>query len=86
MIKTAIKADYELAFERETDEVLKIMARPRPHRQAKACKRQAMGLLRVINTAIATLTVVAACNGDFHSAFIGAALLLVLVVTGRVIR
>ena len=81
-----IKTVYQTAYELETDEVLKIMARPRPHRQAKACKRQAMGLLSVLNTAIATLTVVAACNGDFHSAFIGAALLLVLVVTGRVVK
>lgn len=76
----------QTAYELETDEVLKIMAQPRPHRQAESCKKQAMVLLRALNTAIATLTVVAACNGDFHSAFIGAALLLVLVATGRVIR
>ena len=81
-----IKTVYQTAYELETDEVLKIMAQPRPHRQAEACKKQAMVLLRALNTAIATLTVVAACNGDFHSAFIGAALLLVLVVTGRVVR
>lgn len=86
MIKTAIKTDYELAFERETDKVLDIMARPRPHRQANVCKRHAMGLMTALNTATATLTVIAAVNGDWQSAFAGAAVLLVMVLAGRVAK
>lgn len=81
-----IKTVYQTAYELETDEVLKIMAMPRPRRKAKACKRQAGTIISVVNTVLATLTVIAAANGDFHSAFIGAALLLVMVLTGRVLE
>ena len=81
-----MRAAYQTAYELETDEVLKIMAQPRPKRKAKVCKRQATSILTVMNTALATLTVVAACNGSWQNAFAGAALLLVLMVTGRVVK
>lgn len=82
-----IKTVYETSFEKETDEVLRIMAQPRPNRrQAAKVKRQALGLLGVINTACATLTAVAAFNGAWQSAFAGAAILVVLIVTGRVVK
>lgn len=81
-----MRAAYQTAYELETDEVLKIMAQPRPKRRARVCRRQAIDVLGVLNTAVATLTVVAACNGDFKSAFMGAAILLVLIVTGRVVK
>lgn len=82
-----MRAAYQTAYELETDEVLKIMAQPRPNRrQAAKVKRQALGLLGVMNTACATLTAVAAFNGAWQSAFAGAAILVVLIVTGRVVK
>lgn len=82
-----MRAAYQTAYELETDEVLKIMAQPRPmRRQAAKVKRQALGILGVVTTACATLTAVAAFNGAWQSAFAGAAILVVLIVTGRVVK
>ena len=81
-----MRVAYQTAYELETDEVLKIMAQPRPKRKAKVCTRQAVSILTVMNPALATLTVVAACNGSWQNAFAGAALLLVLMATGRVVK
>ena len=84
-----IKTVYQTAYELETDKVLDIVA-TRPEREVKRasakCRRQAIALLNTIETILATLSVVAAVNGDFQSAFIGSSLLLVLIVTGRVAR
>lgn len=81
-----MRTAYQTAYELETDEVLKIMAQPRPKRRAKACKRQAGTIISVVNTVLATLTVIAASTGDWQSAFAGSVLLLVMVLTGRVME
>lgn len=80
-----MRCSYETAYERETDEVLKIMARTRagkPRRKQKA-RRQAGAILVAVQTATAALTVIAAAVTDFESAFIGAALLLALTMSAR---
>lgn len=93
-----MRANYETAFERETDCVCRIVEN-NPHRNSYTAmivpeeepvrrggkaRRQAGTVLAVLNTALATLTVIAATSGDWKSAFAGAAVLLVLCALARI--
>lgn len=91
---------YETAFERETDSVLQIVASNKrepeyaamvmPVKQAsgeeRKCRKTAALIMNTLETACATLSVVSAVNGDWQSAFVGAAILLALIMTGRVVK
>ena len=95
-----MRANYETAFERETDCVCRIV-NENPHkaeyaavivpvqqmpvrRQSAKCVRVARRILGVISTVCATLTVVAAVIGNWQSAFAGTAVLLVVMMSARV--
>ena len=95
-----MRAAYHTAFEQETDSVLQIVASNKrepkytavlvPAQQVNSeerkCRKTAALIMNTMNTACATLTAVAAFNGAWQSAFAGAAILVVLIVTGRVVK
>ena len=95
-----MRANYETAFERETDMVCGIVER-NPHkneymamivpvqsmqarRQSAKCMRTARRILGIASTVCATLTVVAAINGNWQSAFAGAAMLILAMFCARI--
>ena len=91
---------YETAFERETDSVLQIVASNRRepkytavlvpaqqvNREERKCRKTAALIMNTLETACATLSVVSAVNCDWQSAFVGAAILLALIMTGRGVK
>ena len=93
-----MRANYETAFERETDLVCEIVER-NPHkneyaafvapvhqqqRKSAKCVRAARKILGIACTVCATLTVVAALNGAWQSAFAGSAMLIVALLSARI--
>ena len=97
-----MRANYETAYERDTDMVCGIVER-NPHkneymavvvpvqqmhsqvkRQSAKCARTARRILGIASTVCATLTAVAAVNGNWQSAFAGAALLILAMFCARI--
>lgn len=94
-----MRANYETAYERETDMVCGIVA-SNPHkneyaavvvpvnllarRRSAKCVRTARRILGIASTVCATLTVVAAVNGNWQSAFAGASLLILAMFCARI--
>lgn len=94
-----MRANYETAYERETDMVCRIVndnrrepeyeavlvkVGERAEQQRVRCRKAAQRILATVSTVCATLTAVAACNGNWQSAFAGAGLLLILAAGARI--
>ena len=94
-----IRTVYETAYERETDIACRIVAerpvrempmkderRAEIARRSAKCRRSAMRLLDAICAVGATLTVLAAVNGDWQSAFAGASLVGFIALCARITK